>query len=233
MNFCTRRNRPISFVNCHACAQSGHANHPSFCDVIKLAVESARIPCIMRQNDNEEKKQKSTSYRVITSIIFFTSLSMCVYQIYELILLYLSDPIETQMKVTMHDSIKFPAVTICNLNPVRRSRLVQFQVYIKVCIQVAFLVRSAFLHCYVLKLFSLLVLPIGRNGRLGLSLSLFIEQDEYMDRIAPAAGARVVLHDFHFKPLPDEEGFSVAPGYTTAISLQKVVYKKNKSIFKT
>ena len=45
-----------------------------------------------------------------------------------------------------------------------------------------------------------------------------------MDRIASAAGARVVVHDFHFQPLPDEEGFSVPPGYTTAISLQKVIY---------
>ena len=62
---------------------------------------------------------------------------------------------------------------------------------------------------------------------LGLTLSLFIEQDEYMDRIASAAGARVAIHDFHFKPLPDEEGFSVAPGYTTAISLQKVQHKIN------
>jgi hypothetical protein len=67
---------------------------------------------------------------------------------------------------------------------------------------------------------------------LGLSLSLFIEQDEYMDRIAPAAGARVVIHGFHFKPLPDEEGFSVAPGYTTAISLQKVRHE-NVPILKT
>jgi hypothetical protein len=52
-----------------------------------------------------------------------------------------------------------------------------------------------------------------------------------MDRIASAAGARVVVHDFHFKPLPDEEGFSVAPGYTTAISLQKVLQEK-ESILK-
>ncbi len=47
-----------------------------------------------------------------------------------------------------------------------------------------------------------------------------------MDRIASAAGARVLIHEFHFKPLPDEEGFSVAPGYTTAISLQKVPQEK-------
>lgn len=72
----------------------------------------------------EQKKKKPVYYRVITSVIFFASFSMCVYQIYELILLYLSDPIETQIKMIMHDSMKFPAVTVCNLNPVQRSRLV-------------------------------------------------------------------------------------------------------------
>lgn len=49
-----------------------------------------------------------------------------------------------------------------------------------------------------------------------------------MDRIASAAGARVVIHESHFNPLPDEEGFSVAAGYTTAISLKKVyMFQKN------
>jgi hypothetical protein len=93
----------------------------------------------MLESDDTEKKQKPVYYRVITTIIFFTSLSMCVYQIYDLTLIYLSDPIETQMKVIMHDSIKFPAVTICNLNPVRRSRSVEFQVYPRVYIQVKLL----------------------------------------------------------------------------------------------
>ncbi len=75
----------------------------------------------------EEKKEKPVYYRVITTVIFFASLFMCVYQTYKLILLYLGDPIETQMRVIMHDSMKFPAVTICNLNPVKRSRSVELQ----------------------------------------------------------------------------------------------------------
>lgn len=72
----------------------------------------------------DQKKEKPVYHRIVTSVIFFMSLSMCVYQTYELILLYLSDPIETQIKVIMHDAMKFPAVTICNLNPVKRSRSV-------------------------------------------------------------------------------------------------------------
>ena len=79
------------------------------------------------EKDREQKKQKPVYYRVITTIIFFCSLCMCVFQTYQLILLYLSDPIETQMKVIMHDIMEFPAVTICNLNPVRRSRSVELR----------------------------------------------------------------------------------------------------------
>jgi hypothetical protein len=78
----------------------------------------------MEHGKNDRRKEKSVSYRIVTTIIFFASLSMCVYQTYKLILIYLSDPIETQIKVIMQDSMKFPAVTICNLNPVRRSRSV-------------------------------------------------------------------------------------------------------------
>ena len=79
----------------------------------------------MAREDEEEKKEKTVYYRVITTVIFFSSLCMCVYQTYQLILLYLNDPIETQMKMIMHDAMEFPAVTICNLNPVKRSRSVK------------------------------------------------------------------------------------------------------------
>ena len=79
----------------------------------------------MRNFDRRgDKKEKTVYYRAVTTVIFFASLLMCVYQTYQLILLYVSDPIETQIKVIMHDAMKFPAVTICNLNPVRRSRSV-------------------------------------------------------------------------------------------------------------
>lgn len=64
---------------------------------------------------------------------------------------------------------------------------------------------------------------------LGLSLSLFIEQNEYIDRLAPAAGARVVIHDFDYRPFPEDEGFSVVPGHTTAVFLRKV-RKDNKQV---
>lgn len=56
----------------------------------------------------------------------------------------------------------------------------------------------------------------------GLSLFLFLEQEEYMDRIASAAGARVTIHEFDHEPQPEEKGFYVAPGFTTSISLRKV-----------
>ncbi|XP_046864845.1 amiloride-sensitive sodium channel subunit alpha-like [Xenia sp. Carnegie-2017] len=64
----------------------------------------------------------------------------------------------------------------------------------------------------------------------GLSLFLFLEQEEYMDRIASAAGARVTIHEFHFKPQPEEEGFYVAPGFTTSISLRKMTTQTVKPI---
>ena len=75
-------------------------------------------------SEPNEKKKKPLSRRIVVTVIFLTSLSMCIFETNEIIVLYLSKPIETQIKMTVNDAMEFPAVTICNLNPVRRSRLV-------------------------------------------------------------------------------------------------------------
>lgn len=72
------------------------------------------------ESDIKVKKNKSLFYRLAITVIFLSSLSMCIYQTQELVLFFLSDPIETQIKVTVNDVVKFPAITICNLNPVRK-----------------------------------------------------------------------------------------------------------------
>ena len=74
-------------------------------------------------SEPNEKKKKPLSRRIVVTVIFLTSLSMCIFETNEIIVLYLSKPIETQIKMTVNDAMEFPAVTICNLNPVRRSRL--------------------------------------------------------------------------------------------------------------
>ncbi|XP_064609285.1 amiloride-sensitive sodium channel subunit beta-like [Liolophura sinensis] len=55
----------------------------------------------------------------------------------------------------------------------------------------------------------------------GLELELFIEQDEYVPSVSQEAGARVVVHTRGKVPFPEDEGFTVSPGYMTSVGMRK------------
>ncbi|XP_022808877.1 acid-sensing ion channel 1C-like [Stylophora pistillata] len=61
---------------------------------------------------------------------------------------------------------------------------------------------------------------------LGLTLEINIEQDEYISQLSQEAGVRVFLGGQEEMPFPREQGISVAPGYSTAIQLRKVIIKR-------
>ncbi|XP_078617329.1 epithelial sodium channel subunit alpha-like [Branchiostoma floridae x Branchiostoma japonicum] len=54
----------------------------------------------------------------------------------------------------------------------------------------------------------------------GLQTTLYIEQDEYVPAVTPAAGVRVVIHQPGEWPFPADEGFDVGPGYSTSVGLR-------------
>ena len=60
----------------------------------------------------------------------------------------------------------------------------------------------------------------------GLTLDLFIEQDEYIKELSEEAGVKVVLVDSKQHPFPFQEGVAVSPGAATAIALRKEVIKR-------
>ena len=56
----------------------------------------------------------------------------------------------------------------------------------------------------------------------GLTLDLFVNQDEYIPSLSQEAGVRVLLTDERSIPFPVDEGFTVSPGFATSIGLRKV-----------
>ncbi|XP_006813344.1 epithelial sodium channel subunit alpha-like [Saccoglossus kowalevskii] len=60
----------------------------------------------------------------------------------------------------------------------------------------------------------------------GLSLQLFIEQDEYIKGYTAIAGARIVIHDQDKMPFPEDNGFTIAPGAATSIGIRKVLISR-------
>ncbi|XP_072255100.1 epithelial sodium channel subunit alpha-like [Pyxicephalus adspersus] len=60
----------------------------------------------------------------------------------------------------------------------------------------------------------------------GLTMELFIEQNEYISTLSTAAGLRVVLHGQGKMPFPEDEGVNVPPGQESDIGVVKVHVKR-------
>ncbi|KAM9311649.1 epithelial sodium channel subunit alpha-like [Gastrophryne carolinensis] len=60
----------------------------------------------------------------------------------------------------------------------------------------------------------------------GLTMELFIEQNEYIRGLSTAAGLRVVLHGQGKMPFPEDEGVNVPPGQESDIGIVKVHVKR-------
>ena len=56
----------------------------------------------------------------------------------------------------------------------------------------------------------------------GLTLDLFVNQEEYIPSLSQEAGVRVLLTAERSIPFPVDEGFTVSPGFATSIGLRKV-----------
>ena len=56
----------------------------------------------------------------------------------------------------------------------------------------------------------------------GLSLELFIEQDEYIPDITEEAGIRVAVHEFDTTAHPHSEGVSITPNALTSLAVRQV-----------
>ncbi|XP_069137183.1 amiloride-sensitive sodium channel subunit beta-2-like [Argopecten irradians] len=57
---------------------------------------------------------------------------------------------------------------------------------------------------------------------MGLVLEFNVEQDEYVEALAPEAGLRVHVHERGSYPIPDDDGFYIAPGFLTSVGLQEI-----------
>ena len=57
----------------------------------------------------------------------------------------------------------------------------------------------------------------------GLSLEMDVEQEQYIGLLADGAGVRVLLHRQGLANFPYTEGFSISPGTSTSVAINKVL----------
>lgn len=80
--------------------------------------QSTTIHSVSRQT-----MQSSLPRRLMWSIFFFTSLSYAIYQCIESVSRYLRDPITVNNTWRVFSKLEFPAITVCNLNALRKSKV--------------------------------------------------------------------------------------------------------------
>ncbi|XP_069139079.1 acid-sensing ion channel 1A-like [Argopecten irradians] len=77
-------------------------------------------------------------------------------------------------------------------------------------------------NCYTFNSgLNLTVAETEKTGPLyGLTMELYLEQDEYVGSLAPDAGIRLTIHNQTAMPFPEENGINLAPGFKTGIALK-------------
>lgn len=66
---------------------------------------------------------KSPLRRIFWAVIFLSAAGGCLYNVVERFATYLDRPTSTTLSFKVNDGVRFPAITVCNLNPVSRSYL--------------------------------------------------------------------------------------------------------------
>ncbi|TMS35156.1 hypothetical protein L596_002613 [Steinernema carpocapsae] len=217
---------------------------------------------------------------------------ICFYQIYIAVSKYFQYSTQTSVKIRHLTNVTFPAVTICNLNPIRNTWFVEnydFEAdllnldklmnfteedwsednkrrrkadYITEEQQIIFqnlkliydhdinvteaghkledmLLECTFQsskcmvanftrwqhgtygNCYTIIVprdqFSSFIGPFY-----GLSLTLYVDDKEYLLKHSPAAGFRVQVHPVEYVPFPEDEGFTISPGVVTSVAVKQM-----------
>ncbi|CAD5123493.1 DgyrCDS11836 [Dimorphilus gyrociliatus] len=207
---------------------------------------------------------------LITTLFAFVFL---IWQVTKAIMFYYSYPTTTKFQLHSSPSLPFPAVSFCNLNPIR-SELIenagpslkgllkgkesnrngtitkkptsffdwndtdsseednvysvnsQFLEYYstlpkKSRIDLGYNITNTLLACSIegkkcgpkdFKLFN--------NYFYGLTLTLFIDQSQYIKEIAESAGIQLVVHDPTDMPFPEDKGVAISPGKLSFIGFQ-------------
>ena len=57
---------------------------------------------------------------------------------------------------------------------------------------------------------------------LGLSLTVNIEQDEYIPEISGSAGLRLLIHNQYNMPFVEDEGLALSTGQSSVVGIKKV-----------
>ncbi|KAK3580740.1 hypothetical protein CHS0354_005750 [Potamilus streckersoni] len=87
-------------------------------DIFKNLAEKSSVPGI-----NQIFSSKQVAIKLLWSVMLLTTIGVVSFQLYELFKDYYSYPIKTIVSLEFN-ALPFPAISFCNMNPIKKSMLV-------------------------------------------------------------------------------------------------------------
>uniref|UniRef100_A0A915PR56 Uncharacterized protein n=1 Tax=Setaria digitata TaxID=48799 RepID=A0A915PR56_9BILA len=198
-------------------------------------------------------KSQNAFMRALWIIAIITAWLVCTYQIWISVDKYYQYQTIVTIQIKHLTNVTFPAITICNLNPIRSSwlknnfsktildeivntddinlsvaghdindMLIDCTFQSTKCTSKNFTrwEHGTYGNCY-----TFLVTRqeyVGFLGPLyGLSLTLHVEDKEYLIRHSQGSGFKVEVHPAEYIPFPEDKGFTISPGILTSVGIKK------------
>ncbi|KAH7931522.1 hypothetical protein HPB52_025614 [Rhipicephalus sanguineus] len=184
--------------------------------------------------------QARNPFRIIIWFVAFVGLgSVALSNLYELMHEYFQYPLTVNIRLEDVNNVEFPAVTLCNLNPVRKSLLCGQETDLDYTLQEFLCNKTAEMtvHARSLDWFTAAVRlsaeacylcnearSLESISVVGLELLIAVEQYEYLP-ITPEAGYMVMIHKQGHDPEEATDGIFVAPGQTTYVGVTVLCLK--------
>ncbi|ELT93095.1 hypothetical protein CAPTEDRAFT_166424 [Capitella teleta] len=170
---------------------------------------------------NHIKRSARFLGKVIWTVITLIFTAILLWQITELFIKFLKFDVNVLIDIKYEKDLKFPAVTVCNLNPFSGGVFILTKVLFKCTFCHYFYTYTSIVH----------FVPVNNEKYLcvlrhaGLTLELFVEMDEYIPDLTEEAGFRVLVHGNDEVPFPEINGFNIPVGMATGVGirLQEIV----------
>ncbi|XP_022243131.1 amiloride-sensitive sodium channel subunit alpha-like [Limulus polyphemus] len=164
-------------------------------------------------------KSPTNSRRCAWVVVFFICIGLCTYHSIRFVTSYMEYPVVVSLDVENNKKLEFPAITVCNLNG-------------------NFTISNSFLYgnCYTFNAaWSSTSTPktttsVGAIS--GLTVELNLQRNDYLEKITPKLGARVVIHSPFAAPQPENEGIDISPGLVTSVTISKVTTERLPAPYK-
>ncbi len=96
------------------------SKHSGLHSIVHEFSQETGAHALPRVGDKSRKKLA----RIVWAILFLVASGFCAYQIYDLLRLFLGYPKDVEIKLEFR-ALAFPAVTICNVNPLIDKKIIQ------------------------------------------------------------------------------------------------------------